>query len=85
MWLVGIFKNDNHNHSNYKMEKFALIIISVLAGVYILSWVVFSFAMLPWGIIPLLGLFAFAIYFFKAMTEKMSNQEDAKYNDKVEP
>lgn len=67
------------------MEKLALTIIVGLAIAYGIMMVVFSIAALPLGVVPLLGLFAAGLFFFKAMKDKINNTEDKKYNDKVDP
>ncbi len=67
------------------MERAALVIIIFLAVLYAVAMVVFSIAMLPFGLLPLLFLTAVGLFFAKAAKDKLGNSEDEKYNDKVEP
>ena len=67
------------------MEKIALIIIVVLAALYGIAMFVFTISIFPFGILPLLGLLAMALFFFIAVRDKLNNPEDKKYDEKVEP
>lgn len=67
------------------MERAGLTIIVGLAAAYILAMIVFSIAALPFGLLPLLGLIGMGLFFAKAAKDKLGNEEDEKYNEKVEP
>lgn len=67
------------------VETLALIILAVLALIYIGVLIVGAIAWLPFGIIPLLLLFALGIFLVKSLRDKLGNTEDQHYNDRCEP
>lgn len=67
------------------MEKIGLAILILLAISYVGVMVVLSIAMLPFGIVPLLVIFALSLFFLKTLASKINNPEDDKYNERCEP
>ena len=67
------------------MEKVALSVLALLAVGYLIFMVVGAISILPFGILPLLALFAMGVFFFKALSDKLNNTEDSLYDEKVEP
>ena len=66
------------------MSRFAAILFSILTIVYLGFLIAGMINILPWGLIGLAALAAFAFLFLWILRDRMGNEEDDYYDKNVE-
>lgn len=66
------------------MEKLGYILLSIVAGIWLVGMVAGMIAIFPVGLVGLLAIAGFGLLFAKVLKERLASKEDDYYSKTIE-